>query len=150
LSKPSQSTPRRSRHVFFVDENLGKAKLPGHLRAAGYNVITHFERYGEIDGIEDPKIIADCGVHKTVLLTADGDMETTWAAEIAEAGIYLVILTNNSDGADKWGERLAKGRKAIVNKLREYRKPCAIIFGRDSRVCKVRLYGKRRDKSIRF
>ena len=123
--------------------------MPGHLRAAGYNVVTHFERYGEVDGIEDPKIIADCGTHKTVLLTGDADMETTWAAEIEKARIQVVILTNNSDGADKWGERLAKGRQAIVDNLREHKKPCAISFGRDSKVCKVRLYGKRRAKIIR-
>lgn len=148
MSKPLQSTPRRSRHVFFVDENLGKAKLPGHLRASGYNVVTHFERYGEVDGIEDPQIIADCGAHKTVLLTGDGDMETTWAAEIEKAKIHVVILTNNSDGADAWGQRLAKGRQAIVDKLREYKRPCAISFGRNAKVCKIRLYGKKRAKTI--
>lgn len=148
MSKPSPSSPRRSRHVFFVDENLGKAKLPGLLRAAGYNVVTHFERYGEVDGIQDPQIIADCAKHKTVLLTADADLETTWAAEIETAKIHIVILTNNCDGAVKWGGRLAKGRQAIVDKLREYKKPCAIRFGTDSKVCKVRLYGKRSAKVI--
>jgi predicted nuclease of predicted toxin-antitoxin system len=111
-------------------------------------VVTHFERYGEIDGIADPTIIADCAAHKTVLLTADGDMETTWAAEIEKAKIHVVILTNNCDGADKWGQRLTKGRQAIVDKLRRYRKPAAITFGRDAKVCKVRLYGKRRAKVI--
>lgn len=148
MSKSSQSTPLRSRHVFFVDENLGKAKLPGLLRAAGYRVITHFERYGEVDGIEDPQIIADCGIHKSVLLTGDSDLETTWAAEIEQAKIAVVILTNNSDGADKWGERLIRGRTAIVEKLRSYRRPCALRFGRDCKVVKVHLYGKRRATTI--
>jgi hypothetical protein len=71
-------------------------------------VVTHFERYGNVEGISDPKIIADCAIQKTVLLTADGDMETTWASEIESAKISVVILTNNKDGADKWGKRLEK------------------------------------------
>ena len=83
-----------------------------------------------------------------MLLTADSDLETTWAAEIEAAKIHVVILTNNCDGAAKWGSRLVKGRQAIVNKLREYKKPCAIRFGTDCKVCKVRLYGKRRAKVI--
>ena len=122
--------------------------MPGLLRAAGYKLVTHFERYGNVEGIADPVIIADCGKTKTVLLTADGDLETTWAAEIETAKIQAVILTNNCDGAVKWGARLAKGRRAIVERLREHKKPCAIRFGTDSKVCKVRLYGKRRAKVI--
>jgi hypothetical protein len=122
--------------------------LPGLLRSAGYRVVTHFERYGNVDGIGDPKIIADCGTSKTVLLTADGDLETTWAAEILAARISVVILTNNKDGAVKWGARLAAGREEIVEHLRLYRKPCALRFGCDSKVSKVRLYGNRRAKVI--
>jgi hypothetical protein len=116
------------------------------LRSAGYKVVTHFERYGNVDGIGDPKIIADCGTSKTVLLTADGDLETTWAGEILAARISVVILTNNKDGAVKWGARLAAGREEIVEHLRLHKKPCALRFGCDSKVSKVRLYGKRRAK----
>jgi hypothetical protein len=122
--------------------------LPGLLRAAGYKIVTHLERYGNLEGIEDPRIIADCGASKTVLLTADGDLETTWAAEIVVARIAVVILTNNRDGAAKWGARLAKGQQEIVENLRSHRKPCAIRFGSDAKVSKVRLYGKRRAKVI--
>jgi hypothetical protein len=118
------------------------------LRAAGYKIVTHFERYGNVDGIADPIIISDCGKHKNVLLTADADLETTWAAEIENSKIAVVILTNNSDGANKWGPRLATGQKMIVDMLRKHRKPCALSFGRDSKVGKARLYGKRRAKVI--
>jgi hypothetical protein len=120
------------------------------LRAAGYNVVSHFERYGNVDGIQDPTIIADCATHKTVLLTGDGDLETTWGAEIEAAKIAVIILTNNSDGATKWGDRLAKGRNVLLAALREHKKPCTIRFGRDAKVSKVRLYGKRRAKTIVF
>jgi hypothetical protein len=118
------------------------------LRSAGYKVVTHFERYGNVEGISDPKIIADCAIQKTVLLTADGDMETTWASEIESAKISVVILTNNKDGADKWGKRLEKGKQDIVDHLRKHKKPCSIRFGCDAKVSKVRLYGKRRAKVI--
>jgi len=111
-------------------------------------VVTHLERYGNVEGIPDSTIIADCGTTNTVLLTADADLETTWAAEVQVAKIAVVILTNNKDGAVKWGARLAKGRQEIVDHLRKYKKPCAIRFGADSKVCKVRLYGKRRGKVI--
>ena len=57
-------------------------------------MVTHFERYGNVEGISDTQIIADCATQKTVLLTADGDMETTWASEIETAKISVVILTN--------------------------------------------------------
>ncbi len=120
------------------------------LRACGYKIVTHFERYGPVEGIGDPVIIADCGKHKTVLLTADSDLETTWAAEILASKISVVILTNNKDGAVKWAERLKKGQKTIHEHLRKYKKPCVIRFGADAKVSKVRLYGKRRGKTIVF
>jgi hypothetical protein len=122
--------------------------LPGLLRAAGYKVVTHFERYGNVEGILDPTIIADCGMSKTVLLTADADLETTWAAEVQAAKIAVVILTNNKDGAVKWGARLAKGQAEIVEYLRKHKKPCAIRFGCDAKVSKVRLYGPKRGRVI--
>jgi hypothetical protein len=111
-------------------------------------VVTHLERYGNVEGIGDQQIIADCGKTKTVLLTADGDLETTWAAEILAARIAVVILTNNCDGAVKWGARLATGQQAIIENLRRHRKPCAIRFASDAKVAKIRLYGKRRAKVI--
>lgn len=108
------------------------------------------ERYGQVEGIDDPKIIADCAMHKTVLLTADSDLETTWAKEITAAKIAVVILTNNKDGADKWAERLKKGQPTIFEHLRKYKKPCVIRFTKEAKVSKVRLYGKRRAANIVF
>lgn len=125
-----------------MDENLGDNKLAAILRAAGYKVITHRERYGNVDGIPDPKVIADCGSEKTILLTADADLETQWAAEIRHARIAVVILTNNCDGAAKWGQRLTDGKEAILKQLRVRRKPFALKFSRDAEVTQVRLYRK--------
>jgi hypothetical protein len=132
--------------VFFIDANLGTSKLAGILRTDGYKVITHPEWYGVREGVPDPEIIADCGAKKVVLLTADSDLETTWAAEIEVARISVVILTNNTDGADKWGARLIAGHKNLTEHLRKHKKPCAIRFSCDAKASKVRLYGKRRAK----
>lgn len=101
-----------------------------------------------MEGITDPQIIADCGRTGTVLLTADGDLETTWAAEIQQAKLAVVILTNNTDGMVKWGERLRSGQNEIFECLRLYKRPFALRFGRGAKILRVRLYGKRRGKVI--
>ena len=91
--------------------------LAGILRAAGISVVTHRERYGKVGSIQDPQVIADCGTAKTVLLTADSNLETTWAAEITKAKIAIVILSNNTDGATKWGQRIIQGMGKIRAQL---------------------------------
>jgi hypothetical protein len=132
----------------LVDENLGSAKLPGILCKAGFNLVTHKAKYKGKQGIADPQIIADCGKDNLVLLTADGALETLWAAEIQQAGIAVVILTNNKDGSSVWGTRLTAGKKDIIAKLNQYKKPCALRFGVNAKVVTVRLYGLRRAKVI--
>ena len=134
----------------MVDENLGSSKLPGILRRAGYQIVTHKSKYRGRQGISDPPIIADCGRDNLILLTADAQLETLWAAEIQQARLAVVILANNKDGADAWGARLAAGRQDILTKLSIYRKPCALRFGVNAKVTCVRLYGKRRSKLIIF
>jgi hypothetical protein len=150
LSKLSQNTPRKNRRVFLVDENLGSAKLPQMLRAAGYQVVTHKAKYKGKQGIPDPPIIADCGRDNLILLTADGALETLWAAEILQARVGVVILTNNVDGSAVWGARLAAGKHDILEKLRQYLKPCTLRFGVSAKVTHVRLYGPKRAKLIKL
>jgi predicted nuclease of predicted toxin-antitoxin system len=147
LSKRSSITPR-NRRLFLIDENLGSEKLPELLRQAGYKVVTHKSKYGGAQGIPDSQIIADCGREKLILLTADSRLETLWAAEIQQAGIAVVILSNNIDGASAWGARLSIGKKDILAKLRAYKEPCALRFGKGGRVTHVRLYGPKRARLI--
>lgn len=127
---------------------MGSLKLPRKLRKAGYEILTHKKKYKGQQGIPDPKVIADCGKAGHVLLTGDGALESLWAVEIEAARLAVVILSNNSDGADKWGARLALGKDDILKKLRQHRKPCAIRFGVNAKVNFVRLYGPRRGKLI--
>ena len=150
MSKRSQSTstPHRNRRLFLVDENLGSINLPNILLTAGYQVVTHKTKYKGQQGIPDPQIIADCGRDNLVLLTADSQLETLWALEIENARIAVVILANNTEGATTWGTRLTAGKLDILAKLRQHQKPCAIRFGKNSKVTHVRLYGPRRGKLI--
>ena len=122
--------------------------MPQILRKAGYQVVTHKAKYRGKQGIPDPPIIADCGKDNLVLLTADGQLETLWAAEIQQARIAVVILTNNKDGSSVWGTRLTAGKQDILAKLKKYKKPCALRFGVNAKVTMVRLYGPRRAKLI--
>jgi hypothetical protein len=145
LNKPFSITPR-SRRLFLIDENLGSEKLPELLRQAGYKVVTHKAKYRGVQGIPDPQIIADCGRDKLILLTADGRLETLWAAEILQARIAVVILSNNIDGASAWGARLTSGKRDLLEKLRKYRRPCVLRFGKGGKVTHVRLYGPSRAK----
>ena len=148
MSKRSQNTLRKNRRVFLVDENLGSAKLPQMLRKAGYQIVTHKTKYKGKQGIPDPPIIADCGSDNLILLTADGALETLWAAEIQQARIAVVILSNNKDGSAVWGARLSAGKQDILARLQQYTKPCALRFGVNAKVTCVRLYGPRRAKLI--
>jgi predicted nuclease of predicted toxin-antitoxin system len=148
LSTQSQSTPRRSRHVFFLDENLGANRLAGILRSAGFNIVTHRERYGMTPGIKDSQIISDCKKHNTILLTADADLETTWAAEITRSKIRAVILSNNKDGAVAWGARIIQGKQAILEQIRKRKKPCVIRLSAQSKVNQVRIYRKKGSRVI--
>lgn len=122
--------------------------LAGILRAAGYNVVTHRERYGKVTGIKDPQVIADCGTTGTILLTADSNLETTWAAEITKAKIGVVILSNNTDGAVKWGQRIIQAMGKIRAQLDKRRKPYAICLTVLAEVSRVRLYRKKGSRVI--
>jgi hypothetical protein len=122
--------------------------LPGILRNADINIVTHRERYGKKPGIQDPQVIADCGQTGTILLTADSNLETTWAAEIRQAKIAVVILSNNTDGAKKWGQRIVDGMPEIEGQLRKRSKPCAIRLNPQGKVNQVRLYYKKKTRII--
>jgi len=101
-----------------------------------------------VTGIKDPQIIADCKTYGTILLTADSDLETTWAAEIVQAKIGIVILSNNTDGAVKWGARIIKGQSEIIAQLRTRKKPYVLRLNSHGKVTHLRLYRKKGSRVI--
>jgi len=74
-------------------------------------LVIHKTKYNGQQGIPDPLIIADCGKDNLVLLTADGQLETLWAAEIQQACMAAEILANNTEVASVWGARLTPANR---------------------------------------
>jgi hypothetical protein len=137
--------------VFFLDRQLGAYKLPAILRAAGFIVVTHLERYGsQRDTEPDPSIAIECGKQKNVLITADPDFEHTYGAEILAAKIAVFYLVNNHDGADKWGARILGARTDILRELGRRRKPFVAHVTTEGIVNQVKLYYRKKTKVIRI
>jgi hypothetical protein len=88
--------------------------LAAILRPAGFEICTHHDWYGPQGTlIEDPTIIADCGKHKTVLITADSDLEFSFGVEIYAAKVAILILSNNNDGPNRWGPKIVQAKDKI-------------------------------------
>jgi hypothetical protein len=140
LKKRLENTPRKS-NVFFLDRNLGSEKLAAFLRPAGFLLITHHDRYGPTaQAIDDPTIIADCGIQKNILLTADGNLEYTFVPEITKAKIAILSLNNNSEGPSRWGPRIVAALPEIDRELGRRRKPFLMRLCADGTIPQIRLY----------
>jgi predicted nuclease of predicted toxin-antitoxin system len=148
LKKPSKNTQQRNPPVFFLDRNLGAEKLAAILRAAEFTLITHTQVYKTRQNVKDPEIIADCGKARTVLLTADTDLEFSYAAEINEAKIAIFVLSNNNDGPEKWGPRIINARQDMDRELGRRRKSFSAQINTEGRVCRVRIYYRKKTKEI--
>lgn len=119
------------------------------LRPAGFNVVTHHDWYGaQSTLIEDPRIIADCGKRNAVLLTADGDLEFSFTAEIYAANVAVLILSNNNDGPAKWGPKIISAKTIIGEQMSLRKKPYVLRLGSDGRLTQVRLVRKRGNRVI--
>jgi len=123
--------------------------LAGILRAAGFAVITHLERYGsQRDTEPDPAIAQRCGQEKNILVTADPDFETLYAAEVRASKIAVFFLTNNEEGAEIWGARILSAHQDIERELGRRRKPFIAHISTEARVSKVCLLYKKKVKVI--
>jgi len=98
--------------------------------------------------VDDPEIIAYCGSKrdKLMLITADQDMEFTYAPEIRKAKIAVFIVTNNHDGPDKWLPRILAAKLDIEREIFTRAKPFAARISAEGRVTQVRRYFKKKDK----
>jgi hypothetical protein len=149
--KRYKNSQQRKSPVFFLDRNLGAEKLAGILRPAGFALVTHHDKYGaQRTRVSDPEIIADCGLSRWVLLTADRDLEFTYAAEITTAKIAVFILSNNHEGPSKWGPRVVTAKPRIETELGRRRKPFAAHITAEGHINQVRLYYKKKTKVIRI
>jgi hypothetical protein len=123
--------------------------LPAILRAAGFEVVTHQERYGTQRGTEpDPDIAIECGKQRNVLITADPDFEHIYGAEVRDAKIAVFYLTNNHEGAEIWGARILAAHADMERELGRRRKPFVAHITAEARVSLVRLYYRKKIKTI--
>ena len=145
LKKPFTST-RRKKFAFFLCRNLG-LRLAAILRAAGFDVITHQAHYGSaVQIVSDPEVIEACRKLGRSLITADDDFLYTWAAEIRRAKIAVFHLSNNYEGPDIWGPRIASARLDIERELRNRAKPFTANISRDGRISYILRYYRKKTK----
>lgn len=149
-SKPISSHKRPRRDVYYLDRNLCSDATIPLLREAGFRLITYWDDYGRVSNqqIPDPDIIARCGEKKYVLITADGRAEYTYAPEIQNAKIAVILLSRNNDGAASWARRLITAKDAIEEQLTKRRKPFLVRVAIDGKLTQVRLYRKSGSKTI--
>jgi hypothetical protein len=111
------------------------------LRSAGFLLVTLYDEYGDAESkIADPVMIYDCGFKGRTLLTGDQDLVSTWAKEIAEAGIAVFVTTNNNEGPKQWGPRIISARTDILRELRRRERPFTARISTDGRITQVRVY----------
>src|SRR5207248_1743193 len=89
-----------------------------------------------------------CGRQKNVLITADPDFEHTYGTEVWQARIGVFYLTNNHDGAEIWGSRILSAHADMTRELGRRRKPFVAHITTEGRVSMVRLYYKKKIKTI--
>ena len=119
------------------------------LRSVGLLVVTLYDEYGDAESkIADPVMICDCGLKGRILLTGDQDLVSTWAKEIAEAGIAVFVTTNNNEGPKQWGPRIIGARGDILRELRRREKPFTARISTDGRITQVRIFDGTRWKVI--
>jgi len=116
-------------------------KLVEMLRPNGFHIVTHYEEYGdEGHKIGDPVIIQDCGLKNRVLLTGDKDLIHTYAREIKDAKIAVLVTTDNHEGPSRWGPRIIAAKSDIWRELGRRNKPFTAAISKDGRIVQVRLY----------
>ncbi|MGD0456641.1 MAG: hypothetical protein ABSC21_02720 [Terriglobia bacterium] len=118
------------------------------LRLAGFKLVSHRDVYGPRSSTDDPEIISYCGIkrNKMVLITADQDMEFTYAPEIRKARVAIFIVTNNHEGPDKWLPRIVSAKLDMERELSTRAKSFAARISTEGRVTQVRRYFKKKDK----
>lgn len=151
-SEPTGGRKRPRKHVFYLDRNLCSDDLINPLREAGYTLIAYSDEYGRVfnQRISDPDIIAQCGRRKHILITADGKLEYTYATEIYQARIGVVLLASNNDGVESWKRRLVAARPAIMEQVCKRKKPYLMRVSMDGTLTTLRLYRKAGNPSMRL
>ena len=109
--------------VFFTDRNLGAEYLPAELRSAGFRLVVHEDHFNKRQDVDDPEVIAECGRHGWILLTADSDLPRRWAKEIRTAKIGVFCQTNNHQGPRLWVPRIVFAKPKMLKAIKHWDQP---------------------------
>jgi hypothetical protein len=106
----------RSQPEFFVDRSLGRIQVPDGLRAAGWNLRTHFEIFGARDEeIADIEWLELCGREELPVLSKDRHLRyrPQEIAAIRHHRVKAFVLTHGSLRAVEQVSRFDRSRAAI-------------------------------------
>lgn len=108
---------------FFVDRSLGNHVVPAALRAAGWDVVTMRQRYGEVSAqqLADIEWISDAADLGDVLLTADKAIarRPLEALAVIQAQARVFALGSNQITGSQSAARLVEHEHAIFRRARE-------------------------------
>lgn len=85
-----------------------------------------------------------------MLITSDGKLEYTYAAEIYAARIGVILLMSNNDGVASWKRRLTTARPAILEQIAKRKKPYLMRVSMDGTLTTLRLYRKAGTTSLQL
>ena len=74
------------------------------------------------------------------MITADGNLEYTFALEITAAKIAILLLGNNNEGPAKWGPRIIAALPEIDRELAVRKRPFLMRLSADGTIAQLRLY----------
>jgi hypothetical protein len=121
--------------IFFVDRSLGVYDVPEALRAAGWQIVTMRERYGELTGqrTEDPDWIRDATRDGHVLLCKDKRIakRPVEARAIVTAGAKAFALGNGELTGPAMAERFLRHQDSIFRRCADAA-PFVISVGHQS------------------
>jgi hypothetical protein len=110
---------------FFIDRSLGRYTLAAELHAAGWDVRTMAEIYGEIpgQGLADPPWLQECGARGWVALTKDksilrkqpGGRLSPQLEAIREGRVRVFVLMNQDLSGAEQGASYLRHERKIMN-----------------------------------
>ena len=100
----------------------------------GFTVQIHHDCFYGRQDVSDPEIIEECGKRGWYLLTGDGNLCSTYPAEVMRAQIGVFVLSNNHDGPEKWGPRIVAAKASMIRATQRRARPFVARLNTSSRL----------------
>lgn len=119
---------------YFLDRSLGGIKVPTLLRAAGWDLVTMHEHYGQVraQSVDDVTWIAELTAEGHSLMTADARIvrNILEARAVEEASAVVFILPKGDMTAEQMAERYDSNRDAIDERALGTRPAAYAVYAR--------------------